>query len=259
MKITQPIALVAPVLTFAFVAPCLHAQWTNLPTAGIPRTPDGKVNMTAPAPRVPDGHPDLTGIWQPRNTKYLNDLAADYKPAELQMTPAAEAFWKARNQYQRGWEESDARCLPPGVPKVSTAPNPFKVIQEPKLIVFLYETFGLRRQIFMDGRVLGKDPNPTWLGYSTAKWDGDALVVDTVGFNGKAWLDKVGHPITESTHVTERFRRTDFGHLESIVTIDDPASYRKPWDVTLHFDYLPNTEIIEDVCENEQDIKHIPH
>lgn len=248
-------------------APFAHAQWIKIPSDGVPRTADGKVNMTAPAPHLADGRPDLTGIWNPRNTKYLNNLAADYKPDELQMTPSAEAFWKARNQYQRGWEESDARCLPPGVPKLSTAPNPFKIIQEPKLIVFLYETFGLRRQIFMDGRELAKDANPTWLGYSTAKWareadgnkESDTLVVETSGFNGKAWLDKVGHPITESTHVTERFRRTDFGHLESLVTIDDPTSYRKPWNVTLHFDYLPNTEIIEDVCENEADIKHMPH
>jgi len=256
MKLGSPLA--SPFLLIALAAPCIHAQWTKLPADGAPRAADGKINMTAPAPRLPDGTPDLRGIWDPKNTKYLNNLAADYKPAELPMLPAAEALVKTRSDYSHGWEESDARCLPPGVPKISTAPNPFKILQEPKLIVVLYETFGLRRQFFMDGREVAKDANPTWLGYSKAKWDGDTLVVDTVGFNGKSWLDKVGHPTSESTHITERFRRVDLGHLESIVTIEDPTAYSKPRNVTLHFEYLPNTEIIEDVCENEQDIKHMP-
>jgi hypothetical protein len=253
-------------LLFVALAPWANAQWTNLPSDGVPRTADGKINMKAPAPRLPDGTPDLRGIWNPQNTKYLNNLAADYKPGELPILPAAEALVKMRSDYSHGAEESDAHCLPPGVPKIDTAPNPFKILQEPKLIVILYETFGLRRQFFMDGRELRKDANPTWLGYSTAKWargadgnkESDTLVVDTTGFNGKSWLDKVGHPTSESTHITERFRRVDFGHLESLVTIEDPTAYSKPWNVTLHFEYYPNTEIIEDVCENEADVKHMP-
>jgi hypothetical protein len=236
----------------------LAAQWMKLPADGIPRTADGKIDMQAPAPRRADGVPDLTGIWNPLNTKYLNNLAADFKPGELPILPWAEALVRQRSDYSHGAEESDARCLPPGIPKIDAAPNPIKIIQEPKLIVLLYETFDLHRQFFMDGREPRKDANPTWLGYSTARWDGDTLVVDTVGLNNKAWLDKVGHPITESMHVTERFRRPDFGHLESVVTIDDPAAYSKPWSVTEHFELLPNTELFEDICENEKDIRHMP-
>ena len=249
--------LVIALAALPLASPAL-AQWTKLPADGGPRTADGKVNMTAPAPRTADGKPDLTGIWDPRNTKYLNNLAADLKPGELQMLPWADALVKERSNQLHGAEESDARCLPPGIPKINAAPNPIKIIQEPKLIVFLYETFDLHRQFFMDGREPRKDANPSWLGYSTAKWDGDTLVVDTVGLNNKAWLDKVGHPITESMHVTERYRRVDFGHLESVVTIDDPAAYSKPWSVTEHFELLPNTELFEDICENEQDVRHMP-
>jgi hypothetical protein len=256
MKIRMP--FIKPIAMLAFAAFPLCAQWTNLPTDGIPRTADSKVNMAAPAPRTADGKPDLSGIWNPTNTKYLNNLAADFKPGELPILPWAEAITKERSTDTHGAEESDANCLPPGIPKINAAPNPIKIVQEPKLIVVLYETFDLFRQFFMDGRTLGKDPNPSWLGYSVAKWEGDTLVVDTVGLNGKTWLDKAGHPTTESTHVTERYRRVDYGHLEAAVTIEDPTAYAKPWTVTEHFQLFPNTELIENICENEKDIRHMP-
>jgi hypothetical protein len=214
--------------------------------------------MTAPAPRKADGRPDFSGIWNPRNTKYLGNLAADFKPGELQIEPWAEALVKERSTWMHGAEESDANCLPPGVPKINAAPNPFKIVQESKFFVILYETFGIYRQFFLDGREPAKDADPSWLGYSVAKWDGDALVVDTVGFNGKTWLDKIGHPMTETTHVTERFRRIDYGHLEAQVTIDDPKAYKKPWSVMERFELFPDTELIESVCENEKDVRHMP-
>jgi len=234
------------------------AQWRNLPTQGVPRTKDGKVDLSAPAPQRPDRKPDLTGIWQPSGTKYLNNLAADFKPGELPIQPWAEAITKERSTGAHSAEESDAKCLPPGVPKVSATPNPFKIIQEPNLVVILYEAFGLYRQIFMDGRELQRDPNPSWLGYSVGRWEGDALVVDTTGFNGKTWLDKIGHPVTESLHVTERFRRRDYGHMEIQTTIDDPKAFTKSWTVTEAMQLVPETELMETVCENEKDVAHMP-
>jgi hypothetical protein len=243
---------------FSVAALPLGAQWAKLPTDGIPRTADGKIHMTAPTPRKADGKPDFSGIWNPQNLKYLGNLAADLKPGELQIEPWAEALVKERSAGMHGAEESDAKCLPPGIPKINAAPNPFKIVQETKFFVILYETFGIYRQVFLDGREPRKDADPSWLGYSVARWDRDALVVDTTGFNGKTWLDKIGHPTTEMTHVTERFRRIDYGHLETQVTIDDPSAYKKPWSVTERFELLPDTELIESVCENERDVRHMP-
>jgi len=214
--------------------------------------------LNAPTPLKPDGKPDLAGIWQPVGVKYLNNLAADYNPGELGILPWAEALTKERSSGVHSAEESDANCLPPGVPKINATPNPLKIIQQPNLIVILYEAFGIFRQVFMDGRELQRDPNPTWSGYSTGKWEGDTLVVNTTGFNGKTWLDKIGHPVTEALRVTERFRRRDFGHLQITVMIDDPKAFSKPWTVNEALELLPDTELIETVCENEKDVKHMP-
>lgn len=234
-----------------------QAQWQNLPVKGIPMK-DGKPDLTAPAPRKPDHKPDLSGIWQAPGPKYLRDLAADLKPGEVPMQPWAEALTKERASLKDAVEESDANCLPQGVPKINATPVPFKIVQDPGLVIVLYEAFDQFRQFFMDGRKPPGDPNPTWLGYSTARWDGDVLAVDTIGFNGKTWLDQLGHPATEALHVTERFRRTDYGHLEIKVTIDDPKAYTKPWTVTEVMELIPDTELIEFVCnENNRDVPHL--
>jgi hypothetical protein len=134
---------------------------------------------------------------------------------------------------------------------------PLKLIQEPDLVVLLYET-GPPRQIYLDGRKLPSDPNPSWMGYSIGQWDRDALVVESAGFNGKMWLDLAGHPTTEALRVTERFRRLDFGHLELALTIDDPKAYTKPWTATERLELSPDIDLLEFVCnENERDLKHL--
>jgi hypothetical protein len=233
------------------------AQWLTNKTPNVPRTADGKPNLTAPAPKLPDGKPDLSGIWNP-NPKYLVNLAADLKPGEVPMQPWAEAIFKERAAGLHASEEPDANCLPQGVPKIDAAPVPWKLVQVPGQVVILYEAFTQFRQIFMDGRKLPEDPNPIWLGYSVGRWEGDALVVESNGFNGKAWLDQQGHPATEKLRVTEKFRRKDFGHMEIEVTINDPGAYTKPWTVTETPTLLVDTELLEFVCaENEQDIKHM--
>jgi len=246
-------------LVVSLCAP-LGAQWVNLKTPGIPRTADGKANLTAPAPRAPDGHPDLSGLWEPDANKYLRDIARGLKPGEtIPMQPWAEAVYKERETGARAAEESDANCLPQGVPKIDAAPAPMRFIQTPNEVAVLQEAFNLWRQIFLDGRKLVNEPTPTWLGYSLGRWDGDTLVVDTTGFNGKTWLDQVGHPGTEALHVTERFHRRDFGHIDLEITIDDPKAYTKPWTVKEELHLLPDTELMEFICsENNRDVPHLP-
>ena len=238
-----------------------HAQWVNYPSAGIPRKPDGKPNLTAPAPRTADGKPDFSGVWISEDQKYFMNLATGLKPEDVQLQPWAAALQKERVDRNHG-DDPLARCLPHGVPRVNTnGLFPFKIIQTPGLIVILYEQMYLFRQIFMDGRKVASDANPGWLGYSTGKWDGDTLVIETSGFNDKTWLDTgMAHPATEALHVTERFRRVDFGHLELNATIDDPKAYKKPWTTTVQkMHLLLDTDILEFICnENERDAVHLP-
>jgi len=235
----------------------LHGQWVKMPTAGIPRGPDGKPNLSAPAPKSADGHPDLSGIWESGGAKYIQNLAADLKSGEVPFQPWAKALVDQRADGSHSGEDPFANCLPQGVPRVSASPPPWKVIQKPEVIIILYESANTWRQVFMDGRELGNDFPPTFLGYSTGKWDGDTLVVDTRGFNGKTWLDQAGKPTSEALHVTERFRRKDFGHMDIQITIDDPKVYTKPWTVTEQVRLVPNTDVIENACENNRDLQHL--
>lgn len=240
-----------------------NAQWINLPTAGVPRPPvgaDGRANLSAPAPRTPDGKPDFSGIWEPPTPpRHLRDLAADLKPGDVSMLPWAEALYKERLTGIWSREEPDANCLPQGVPKINVAPAPYRIIQVPGFTAILYEAFTQWRVIFTDGRTHPQELNPSWFGYSVGTWEGDTLVVDSKGFNGKLWLDQSGHPSTDALHVIERFRRVNFGRLEIQVTIDDPKAYTKPWTTTTSAALRPNTELIEFICnENAKDQEHMP-
>jgi hypothetical protein len=238
----------------------LSAQWVNYPSAGIPRGADGNLDLAAPAPRTPDGKPDLSGVWQAEGQEFFRDLASGLKPGEVTMQPWASALEKERVAREHG-EDPLARCLPHGVPRINTnGLFPFKIIQTPKLVVILYEQLNLFRQIFLDGRRLVNNPNPTWLGYSTGHWDGDTLVVETSGFNDKTWLDTMqGHPASDALHVIERLRRPNFGTLEVVATIDDPKAYTKPWTTRVQkMDLQLDTDIMEFICaENEKDAAHV--
>jgi hypothetical protein len=249
--------LISPVLLLLLSAASLPAQWAKVPTPVIPRSADGKPNLSAPAPRLADGKPDLSGVWEPAATKWLRNLGADLKPEDIPFQPWAKTVYDERAAGLHWREEPDANCLPQGVPKILVAPAPWKVVQTPNLIVFVHEAFNLWRQVFLDGRELAvtEDTTPTWMGYSTGKWEGDTLVVETRGFNGKVWLDQLGKPSTEALHVTERFKRKDFGHMDIDITIDDPKAYTKPWSVTVGARLAPNTELMEFIClENEKDV-----
>ncbi len=251
------------IAVLGLAAPAVRAQWLSYPWPGVPRTPDGNVNLTAPTPRTSDGKPDLSGTWESVGG-YFGNLARDLKPGELLMHPWAEAQVKEnlRNQHK---DDPMVACLPPGVPRINmggtrSMPHPFKVVQTPALVVLLYETSTNQtfRQVFLDGRPLPVDPQPTWLGYSVGRWEGDTLVVDTAGFNGKAWLDTGwGHPQTEAARVTERFTRRDFGHMDIDITIDDPKAYLEPWRVKVPITLLPDSDLIETFCENEKDLERM--
>jgi len=235
----------------------LAAQW-KITDPGIPRLKDGSPDLNAPAPRQADGKPDLTGIWEPRPPK-VRDVTVGLKAGEVSMTPWAQKIFDQRKTGALETEDPDANCLPQGLPKINSAPPPFKIYQDPRAIVILYEAFGQFRQIFLDGRPLPKDPNPQWYGYSVAKWQGDTLVVESIGLNGKAWLDQLGHPSTAALHVTERFHRRDFGHMDITSTIEDPGAYTKPWTYNQPVTLLADTELLEEVCnENNRDVPHYP-
>jgi hypothetical protein len=253
------LAPLAVLLAASALPHAARAQWWEKVPSKFPRTANGEPNLAAPAPRTKDGHPDLSGIWNPHTNKYLRNIAADLKPEDVPFQPWAKQAAAERADGSHSREDPDANCLPQGVPRIGAAPAPWKFVQTPDLIVVVHEAFSLWRQIFLDGRKLASNANPTWLGYSTGHWDGDTLVVDTRGFNGKTWLDQVGKPTTEKLHVIERYTRKDFGHMDLEITIDDPGAYTKPWTVKQDLTYLPDTELLEFICnENNRDLEHLP-
>jgi hypothetical protein len=239
-----------------------EGQWLTYPTPGTPRLPDGTANLSAPAPRTADGRIDLTGIWEvvgdrvmPTDgrvrSKYVYDIAADL-PGGAPFLPWAKAL-HAERQQSLGVGAPTERCLPHGIPDAMlTRTLPFKIVQNPRLTIILYEEFNNWRQVFMDGRPLPTDPQPAWLGYSVGRWDGDVLVIETAGFNDKSWLDAGGTPHSDALRTTERLRRLDFGHMEAEFTFDDPKTFTRPWSAKVRFNLLPDTDLLEHHCDNEK-------
>lgn len=255
------------------LAPTAGAQWLKYPTPGVPRTPDGKPNMTAPAPRAADGKPDLSGIWL-ANSARCNDPEKLVCGSELPFgregmnmgvgltgglpyQPWLATLVKERTANQ-GKDDPHIRCLPDTFLRDYSLPHLIKFVQTPSLLVALDELNATYRQIFIDGRPLPVDPNPSWQGYSSAKWDGDTLVVESSGFRDHLWLDNAGSEITSAAKVQERMRRIDYGHMDIEVTVDDPKAYTKPWTVTLHQRLAINTDLVDEICiEDEKDVQHL--
>jgi len=199
-------------------------------------------------PRNKDGKPDFSGLWGPSG--YAANIAKHLKAGEVPMRPDAAKLFQER-QASRGKGDTARTCLPDGIPRSNSLG--FKIMHNPDLLLILYEgsvhTF---RQIFMDGRGHPADLDPTWYGHSIGRWEGDAIVVDTVSQNGKTWLDQAGHPTTDKLHVTERFTRLDLGHLRVEITIDDPGAYTRPWTVTEVSPLIQNRELHEFLCNADQ-------
>jgi hypothetical protein len=241
-----------------------HAQWLKVTLPDTPRSPDGTPNLSAPSPRTPDGKPDLSGIWRinlqsalqrrdamakfPNGPTHLEWLmpTAD----EIPFLPSARALYKERED-QFGKGSPTSHCLPHGIDAMIF--TFMKVVQNARLTLILLEEFNHYRQIFTDGRTFPLDPQPTWFGYSVGKWDGEAFVVETAGFNDQSWMDDAGLPHSDALRTTERFARRDFGHLQVGITFTDPKSYSQPWSVTLPFDLQADTELLEHLCDNERD------
>ena len=243
---------------FVGLATALSAQWLDLPS-NVPVDAQGRPDLTAPAPRSADGQPDLSGLWVVDDRKYFFDIASDV----AEETPYTALGRSLQRQREDDIHKDDpvGFCLPPGLPRMySHFASPFKILQRPDLIAVLSEasvqsTFV---QIFLDGRRLSSDAPPTYYGYSLGRWEGDTLVVESTGFNGKIWLDTtVGRPASEALRVTQRFQRPDFGHMTLELTFTDPVMYTRPWSVTLPIRLAMDTELIETVCENERDSRHL--
>jgi hypothetical protein len=263
----------------------VHAQWLNFPTPGVPRTRDGKPNLTAPAPRAADGKPDLSGVWMHElisaaemkrlfgpiieeaikvdvpgmeigtQHRYAFNILMDFKPAEAPMRP--EAVEKLQKAF--GQDPSDVCGTPAGIPLASLLSEPIKIVQSPRLSMIVHESDNTFRQIYTDGRVLPKAFDfPAFMGYSVGRWVGDTLVVDSAGFNDRTPLDVIGHAHSDALRIVERYSRRDFGHMDVEWTFDDPKLYTKPFTIKVPFDLLADADIFESFChENEKDRAHL--
>ena len=258
------------VLAFGLLIYPLQAQWVSYPTAKVPHTKDGKPDLGAACPRTAEGHPDLTGLWILPPTHAPNpefpgceaisdefaNIAVGLK-GSLPYQPWAADVVKGRRNEKRV-NDPLSHCSPIGPVRLHTWNGPEKFVQSAGLLIILNELNTTYRQIFTDGRPLPVDPTPSWNGYSSGKWEGDTLVVQTSGFRDGMWLDATGNPMTDAAKITERFRRKDFGHMEVVITVDDPKAYTRPWTVTLHQIIKLDTDLIDFVCgDNEKDASHL--
>ena len=291
---SNALVTVALVILTAPLAPNrLAAQWMKYPTDEVPRKADGRVDMSAPAPRLADGKPDFSGIWttaepnlrteelsspkQPAGPREppssadaqtpgdAGDIAASRQmanigvdlPGGLPYQPWLVPIVKRRTD-NLAKEDPHIRCLPDNFLRAYGLPHLLKFVHSPKLLVVLNEMNAGYRQVFTDSRPLPVDPNPSWQGYSSGKWSGDTLVVDTIGLRDDTWIDWNGSVLTEAAKVREQIRRPDFGHLEIQVTVDDPKAYTKPWTVNLRERIVVDTDLIDEIClEDEQSLKHM--
>jgi len=274
----SPAALLAALAAGAIP---ICAQWPSYPTPG-PRTKEGKVDLAAPPPRTADGKPDFSGLWEPargaggRGGESMNGtLPLPFPiPTSPDDPPVAQFFnigagikgglpmtpWAAQVRAERKGNDNkdnpDAACLPLGLTQLHMHPQPRKIVQTPRAIVILYEANGNTRQILTDGRPLPSgDVTPWWYGYSVGHWEGDTLVVETTGFRDDVWLDVEGSPLTSSGKMTERWRRLKFGLMQIDITIEDPKAYTKPFTVRVNHQLMPDTALMEFVCE-ERDARH---
>src|SRR5580692_10987746 len=266
---TRPVWRYAVGLILAASPAALSAQWLGYATPGVPHTPDGMPNLSAPAPRTADGKPDFSGMWGWINTgtpcgaqctdtqisrEFINIAASLKNPLPYQ--PWAEALVK-RRRIEQGLDPN-VHCMPRDAPRIWTDDYYKRIFMVPGRVIILTERNMQYRQIFTDGRKLPEDPNPTWNGYSVGHWEGDTLVVETKDFRDDLWLDAAGNPLTEAGKMTERITRPNYGLMKVEITIDDPKAYTKPWTVTINQPLVLDSELIDYFClENEKDFVHM--
>lgn len=270
-SLLRPIATVTAVAIVSCAMPrMVAAQWLHYPTTGVPRTPDGRPNLSAPAPRTAEGKLDLSGIWDIEHNRPCPpagcfDMEVGQEFANigwalkggLPYQPWAAEARRARME-QNGKDDPASHCLPGGVVKSHTTALLTKIVQTPALTVILNEGNAAYRQIFTDGRPLPSIDQPSFNGYSTGRWEGDTLVVETAGFKDALWLDRSGSPMTDAARMVERFRRVNYGKLEIQITVDDPKAYTAPWTVTLNHFIVLDTDLLDYIClENEKSLSHL--
>ena len=267
-------------ILFTIVLLPAHGQWLNYPSPGTPRTRDGKPNLSAPAPRV-KGRPDLSGVWQIQPepallakelgafyvtgddtrgfSRYFIDVLADFKPGEEPLRPEAAAALRNRRVTGTTKEHPNARCLPFGLPGALVLGAPFRIQQSPGMTLMLFEVENSFREVYTDSPTLfRKIRSLRGAVIQSANGRGDVFVIDTAGFNDRAWLDVSGNTHSDALRMQERYQRRDFGHMDVAVTMDDPKTFTRP--VTIKFSELliPDSDVLEYVCgENEKDTTHM--
>jgi hypothetical protein len=269
--------LVLTILVAAAASGSVGAQWFKVPSPRAPRTATGEVDLRAAAPRQANGKPDLSGVWMTaeplcviRGTAPVSELLKLNPPSRV-CPPRTASFsrqsinlgidmpgglpyqpWLAKLVDERtanqAVDDPHIRCLPDFFLRAYGLPHYLKFVQTPDVLVMLNEYNGTYRQVFTDGRALPDEPNPSWQGYSTAAWDGDTLVIDSIGFRDDLWIDWGGSMVTSAGKIRERISRPDFGHLEIQVTVDDPKAYTRPWSITLRQQFAADTELIDEIC-----------
>ncbi len=255
-------ALIFSSTTFA------SAQWLDYPTPNVPRTPDGKPNLAAPTPKTSEGKPDFSGMWGWETRANCGSKCNDFQVSreflniaatlnnKLPYKPGVADLVKKRSATQNA--DPNVHCMPRDAPRIWTDDYYKRIFVVPDRMIILTERNMQYRQIFLDGRPLPTDPNPTWNGYSTGKWDGDTLVIETIGFKDDLWLDAAGNPLSSAAKMTERIRRPNYGNLEVEITIDDPTYYTAPWTVKLNQPLVFDSELLDYYClENEKDYLHM--
>lgn len=251
----------------------VFSQWFHQRTPGLPRTPDGKPNLTAPVPLAADGHPDLSGLWHAAQRRRCTDAKGESIPCGIEIggsplggnlgrdlpggmlpyKPEAAKLMQERHA-ALSIDDPHVRCFPDNPPRSWTLPHMTKILQTRYQLALMYEVNAMYRQIFIDGRPFPDDPTPAWNGYSVGHWDGDTLIVETRGFRDNLWADTWGSPMSDQTKMTEKFHRLNFGTMDIELTIDDPKNYTKAFTVTLHEEFEPDTELVDEFClEGEKD------
>ena len=271
-------ALAASMVLTTSLAPAIfptgtaQAQWIGYPTSGVPRKADGSVDMQAPAPRLPDGRPDFSGIWISDVTPEGEETPSDV--FSLPSSPYMENFgarmpdglpyqeWQlpivAERTENQAIDDPHIRCLPDNFLRAYGLPHMLKFVHKPELLIVLNEMNAGYRQVFTDARPLPEDPTPSWQGYSSGRWSGDTLIVDTIGVRDDTWIDWNGSVVTETARIREEISRPDFGHLQIRVTVDDPEAYTEPWSATLQQRIVVDGELIDEIClENEQFVQRM--
>jgi hypothetical protein len=274
------VSAVCLIAFFALAGPSLSAQWPKRMPPDVPKNPAGQVDLNAPAPKTADGKPDLSGLWRgapfagpggrrgggpgaapatppppppagPPAANFL-DIAQNITGG-LPLTPYGQELLKMRVA-GNSKDNPEAHCLPMGIVQLHTQGAPRRFMQSPRQLIILYEASMERREIFTDGRAVPPmgEPQPFWNGYSAGRWEGDTLVVETNNFRDGGWLDVRGTPLSDEGKITERFRRVNYGRMEIDITVEDKKVYTKPWTVRTAQTLMPDEDLIEFVCLENQ-------